>query len=305
VPKTTVSSGRSGTRSLRRVARRYLDRAEKSLAGDPPSSRAVHAARKSLKKARTGLRLLRPTLAASIYRRENVALRDAAHSLNEARDASVLLQTLQSLRSHESSLRSSTTLAELARELQSSRSRAEARLHSRPVLDSLRQALKQAERRARDWPVGRHGWTVLGPALRRIYRSGRRCTPSARSLPPDEALHEWRKQVKYLRYALRMLKPMAPGPLGALERRAHDLSDHLGQEHDFALLAGHALAFGAAHSGHDRDQGLRALIRIIEERRRRLTSQALMEGELLYQERPRELQRRFARDWRHWRNSNS
>jgi CHAD domain-containing protein len=289
---------------VRRIARRYLDRAEESLAGDPPSSGAVHAARKSLKKARTGLRLLRPTLAASVYRRENLALRDAAHRLNEARDASVLLRTLQWLHSHAPSLRSSTTVAELARELQGSQARAEARLHSPRVLDSLRHALEQSERRARDWPVGRHGWTVLGPGLRRIYRSGRRRTPSARSMPSDEALHAWRKQVKYLRYALGMLKPIAPGALGALERRAHNLSDHLGEEHDLALLAEHALAYGAAHSAHNGDRGLRALLRIIEERRRRLASLALTEGELLYQQRPRAVQRRFARDWHRWRSSN-
>ncbi len=298
--KTTVSCGRSGTRALRRVARHYLVRAERSLADT--SADAVHEARRSLKKARTSLRLLRPALGTAAYRRENAALRDAAHGLDAARDARVLLQALQSLWRDERSLRSSAAVAELARALHGAQVSAQARLQSGQVRGPLRHALKRAERRARHWRVGRHGWAVLGPALRRVYRTGRRCTPSARSVPPDETLHEWRKQVKYLRYALEMLEPIAPGELRALERRAHNLSDHLGKAHDFALLAEHALAYGVAHSAVQ-DDGLRALLRIIQERRKRLASSALMEGELLYQDRPRSLQRRLAHEWRHWRDS--
>lgn len=301
----TISSGRSGTRAVRRVAGHYLERAEQSLARAPPSQAAVHEARKALTKARANLRLLRPALGESIYRRENAALREAAHGLNAARDASVLLQTLRSLQRRERALRGSTVVAALARSLASAQSKAQGRLRRPQVLDPLRGAVKHAEGRARRWPVGRHGWMVLGPALRRIYRTGRRRTPSARSLPPDEALHEWRKQVKYLRYALKSLKPIAPGAFGALERRAHDLSDHLGQAHDLALLAQRAMAYGATHSGAVEDEGLQVLLKIIEERRRRLARTALTEGELLYQDRPGAFQRRFSRAWRHWRSSHS
>lgn len=303
--KTTISSGRSGTRALRGVTLHFLERADESLGRKPPSNGAVHEARKSLKKARAGLRLLRPALGSKVYRRENAALREAAHRLNAARDTGVLLQTLQSLRRRERSLRASAVVADLARDLQSAQARAQAQLRADQVLASLHRTLQQSEQRGRGLRVGRHGWTVLGPGLQRIYRAGRRRTPSARALPPDAALHEWRKQVKYLRYALRMLRPMAPGRLGALERRAHALSDHLGDAHDFALLAQYAQAFGAAHLGSLQDEGLRRLLQIIEQRRQRLATTALTEGELLYQDRPRSFQRRLSASWRHWRGSAS
>jgi CHAD domain-containing protein len=265
----------------------------------------VHDARRSLKKARAGLRLLRPALGAVVYRRENSALRAAAHGLNAARDAQVLLQTLRSLQ-RARPLRTSTAAARVARWLHGARAAAQDRLSRDRVLVSVREAVEQAERRARHWRVGRRGWTALGPALRRIYRSGRRRVPSARTMPPDEALHEWRKQVKYLRYALKMLRPIAPGPLGALERRARELSDRLGEAHDLALLARQVSVYGAIRGARARrTDGLQELLDVIERRRERLASAALAEGELLYRGQPRALERRFARAWRRWRLSTS
>src|SRR5689334_2583821 len=51
---------------------------------------AVHDARKKLKSARAGLRLLRP-LDEPLYRRENERLRDAGRRLSAVRDGKVLL----------------------------------------------------------------------------------------------------------------------------------------------------------------------------------------------------------------------
>ena len=64
----------------------------------PFDARRVHAARKALKQARAALRLLRPCLDAAVYRRENLALRDAGRALAPLRDARVLLDAADRLR---------------------------------------------------------------------------------------------------------------------------------------------------------------------------------------------------------------
>jgi hypothetical protein len=76
----SIEVDRSGTRSLRRVARHVIRRASRALASRGLSDTAVHNARKDLKRARTVLRVLRPALTNSIYRRENAVLRAAAHA---------------------------------------------------------------------------------------------------------------------------------------------------------------------------------------------------------------------------------
>ena len=67
-----------------------LGRATGGEAGDgatPPRSAAVHEVRKSLKKIRAALRLVRPVIGDKSYRRENTCFRDAARPLTEVRDA--------------------------------------------------------------------------------------------------------------------------------------------------------------------------------------------------------------------------
>ena len=61
---------------------------------------AVHEARKSFKKVRALLRLVRPVIPAQHYRQENTACRDAARPLTEVRDAKVLIETLDQLAQH-------------------------------------------------------------------------------------------------------------------------------------------------------------------------------------------------------------
>jgi CHAD domain-containing protein len=85
--------------ALRACAREQLDDAL-SLLGDERArdpAKAVHEARKDLKKARAVLRLARPALRSKAYRRENGALRDAGRLMSAARDADVLVTTMEGL----------------------------------------------------------------------------------------------------------------------------------------------------------------------------------------------------------------
>src|SRR5262245_3310108 len=82
-----ASSVRSCAREQLAGAAEQLERAD----GDPV--KAVHEARKHLKKTRALLRLVRPALGREAYRSENDALRDTGLALSGARDADVRVQT--------------------------------------------------------------------------------------------------------------------------------------------------------------------------------------------------------------------
>lgn len=295
----TIEPGSSGTRALQRVARHFARRAGRALASATTSDTAVHEARKDLKRCRTALRLVRPALGEATYGRENGVLRAAAHSLNAARDAKVLTQTLQSLRHDYSALQRDPGVAALLRALQAQEAAVRGRLRTPPSpLARTRGALARQRSRMNDWLVGTYGWSVLGPALRRIYRSGRRALPAGQPRPADRTLHEWRKQVKYLRYALEILTPMRKRKMAELARHARRLTECLGEAHDLAVLAQRARGFGQ-RNGVD----LGALLARIERRRGQLTRHALAVGEPLYRARPRDWERPLARDWRRWRRA--
>src|SRR5262245_24048449 len=87
----------AGVRDLQRIFHAQLDEAITVLSGSRVDDEQVHDARKTLKKARATLRLMRDELGKSVYARENGALRDAARPLGSVRDARVLPQTLEEL----------------------------------------------------------------------------------------------------------------------------------------------------------------------------------------------------------------
>jgi CHAD domain-containing protein len=136
---------------------------------------------------------------------------------------------------------------------------------------------------------------VLCPTLKRIYKRGRRVLPTARPLPADRSLHEWRKQVKYLRYALEILAPLRAQKLTRLPRQAEQLTDSLGEAHDLAMLAQKARSFAKRNR-----VDLQHLLAIIDRRRARLTLDALSRGKRLYRDRPVDWERPLSRYWRRW-----
>src|SRR5579863_3060081 len=83
---------------IRRVIREEIDSAESHLAGKKKTTRdeAIHDARKSIKKVRATLRLIRHQLGDS-WKRENAHLRDIAARLSQFRDAFVIIETFDDL----------------------------------------------------------------------------------------------------------------------------------------------------------------------------------------------------------------
>src|SRR3954451_4194295 len=83
--------------TVRAAAREQLDAAADGLAQGEDPVEAVHAARKRLKRTRSLLRLVGPGMRARDYRARNTTLRDAGRALSGARDADVMVETVDKL----------------------------------------------------------------------------------------------------------------------------------------------------------------------------------------------------------------
>ena len=292
---TRLHRSETGTQGARRIARAQIAEALRELERRPLSDKAVHAARKSLKKARAMLRLLRPSMGGAAYHRENAALRDIARSFCEIRDARVLLQTLEQLarRSREGRPRA---ISELQRVLRRERAAVRARLLQEVGLfEGQLQALREAHRRAGRWRVGRRGWAVLGAGLARVYGQGRRALALARRDPAAARLHEWRKQTKYLWHQLQVLEPLGPAVARGADL-AHRLADALGMDHDLWVLRTTVAAKVSARAGRQQ------LIGLIDQRAEGLRGQAFVLGRELYADTAPEFEARLHGLWRSWRH---
>jgi CHAD domain-containing protein len=264
----TISSPARPVRQCRKVFVHQLKCALEELECSKPS---IHGARKQLKRARATLRLLRPAIGDDLYRRENVAARDAARPLSMGRDEEILQDTLDKLGAAAPGLR----IRKSARQV-----------HARQ-LGRIKAALNRSMTRARTWRLHADGWECIAAGLRATYRRGRRALRQARSNRDTNDLHEWRKQTKYAWHQLQVLTPVAIGPVGELADEFHHLADYLGDEHDLAIL-------------RERAKASVELKTLIDRRREELQDRAFALGERLYAEKPKAFVDGLEQHWVEW-----
>jgi CHAD domain-containing protein len=268
--------------------------------GNAPEERAIHETRKALKRLRALLRLLREQLGERRFACEYELLRDAAQRLAGARDAEVMVDTLDALLERQPGKPAHRrAMVELRKLLVAEREAAARRtLGDGAARAEVSRELMGLRERAQRWSLPeRPGIAVVESDLQRVYRAGRRHHRRAgRSMIGDRgksgarALHEWRKRVKDLRYAAEILN------LRPLAHRADTLGELLGEEHDLALLAALLPPPGRGpFKGKRGKQSRKALLKRIARRRRRLRKRALHQGERLYRRRPKRFTERVRR----------
>jgi CHAD domain-containing protein len=266
----TLASADRPVHQCREILLHQIAAAIDELEGSKPN---VHGARKQLKRARATLRLLRSATGDDVYRRENIAARDAARPLSRARDDEVLSNALDGLLEHFDRNAPRLQIAQTSHKLAAGQ------------LDQIKAALGRSMARVKEWDPDSAGWDSIEGGLRATYRRARRALRNARSDRATDDLHEWRKQTKYLWHQLQVLTPLAAGPVGELADEFHHLADYLGDEHDLAVLRERVAASGELNT-------------LIDRRREELQDKALALGERLYADKSKAFVDRLEEHWR-------
>lgn len=277
-----------------RCADEQLDRAVSELTqgiGEDPVE-AVHAARKAIKKERSLLRLARASMDSAQRRRENAALRDVGRSLSTARDAEVMLDTLEQLSARYVGQLPETVFAQIHDRLRERRDRERAELAASSRAGRAADELQAVRARHARWRLARGGWPAIERGLQRSYRDGRALFSRARSERGFEGWHAWRKRAKDLWYQERLLAPAAGPSVAGHAKDAHRLADALGDDHDLGVLED-ALRSGTMTPPVDLD----AVLELIGYRRRELQAEALRLGARIYAESPKQFIRRIRSSW--------
>lgn len=266
----------------RRLADDELGAAIARLRGQEGSpDQRVHAARKSIKRVRALLRLLREGMRKSRFSADNLALGDAARGLSAARDAAVAITTFDQLVSEPDTLLAALRLDLVVRSRDSRAAADEATLHAAAeALETLRPRLLA--------DLGEPDWEVIEAGLATSYAGGRAAMRAAFAEPHDEAFHRWRKRAKDLWYQAQVLEGSCPPQLRALSEMLAELGDRLGEDHDLAVLAAAAAASPAL------GERLAARHELLRDAARQL-------GRKIYAERPRAFLRRMRVYWQVWR----
>ncbi len=283
---------------VRRIARGRIDDAHDRLlaASANELGAAVHDTRKDLKRLRACVRLARPALGEATYERENTALRMAGRRLSGARDAQVLVETLDALTARfAAELPPALTSALRARLLEEREQATAALRDDDAALAATRADLAAARTRVASWTLAGDGFEALAPGLRRIHARGRTRLRAAAKDPTDENLHEARKRVKDLWYATQLVRAAKPKTLERLSARAHDLANVLGDDHDLAVLRARVLAHPQCFED---DASLQALLAVLDRRRAALQRRASKLADRVYDVPSKRFAARIARGWR-------
>ena len=240
---------------------------------------AVHEFRKSIRRTRSMLRLLRHSLPKAKYKRLRIDLRALHRSTSRLRDRHVVLHTLTNL----------SLPDELAEPVRAHISVAEptrpddalaALLETLDDIEAARVRLKTAlPRKVR--------WRMLTKDLQDTYRRARKDMRATARGRDDDAVHDWRKRTKELVYQVELLTHGARKGHGRkLRRQLAGLAETLGQVIDLETLA----SYVTQHVPHDAHG---PLLRAIERARRGHQRQALATGKRLFKKKPGQFTRRF------------
>jgi CHAD domain-containing protein len=296
--------------ALHRVCLSELNSAITTLRRDPDERRGVHETRKSLKRLRAMLRLVRDTVGYGVYRGENVVLRDTGRRLSAVRSSEVLAKLARAETDALGGAMARESARMLVSELEERHDRAATDLFAdrQHVIDLLTTLLCSRARFER-WPLvgtdpDAHGvprraipddFGAVAPGVRRVYRRGKRAMAGAAAEPSTETFHEWRKRAKYLQYQLEALRPRLPDVIGGEAIALAELGEALGDEHDLGELA--ELLVTEPHLVPD-DAARHALALAVATKRHELQRRALRLGARSYHEPPDAFVARLAGYWR-------
>lgn len=283
---------------LRRVVREEIESAGDHLSDKRKTTRdeAIHEARKSLKKVRATLRLVRGEMGEA-YVRENARLRDIAARLSEFRDAFAIIGTFDDLKNQFRDQGAGTKLRSVRAGLTKRCDESGRDEDVGVVLNAAAAALQRAARRVKNWPLERDGYEAIAPGLVETYRSGRKALARAKEDPSAENFHQLRKRVKDHWYHIRLLEGLWTEVMEAYEKSLKDLEDWLGSDHNLTVLRDRIAAEPAFFG---KEKQIELTFDLIAGYQKKLRAEAVPLAERIYEEKPRDFTRRMRHLWDTW-----
>jgi CHAD domain-containing protein len=280
---------------VRDIATELIDKAIAATKRRQDAERTVHNLRKTCKKLRGLIRLVRPVFAD--YHAENAAFRAAGRSLSHLRDTAVLIQTYDNLLEAYEDQVDAARFAPVRRHLTLQHRRLARQADMARRLEEFRERMSAARRRAERWRLSEDGFDAIEPGLARSYKAARRAMAAASKDTTAEAIHDWRKRVKDHWYHAHLLTPLWPKQMKTSRIVAKDLSELLGEHHDLEVFAHHLPEHEVADAAD-----LDVLTGLARRRQQAIADDAFLMGARLLAEPTRHLTGRWRSYWHVWRS---
>lgn len=279
--------------AVRRIGREQTERAETELTANPEKPEVIHGVRKSLKRVRALLRLVRSGLGETTFKAENGRYRDIGRLLAGERDRHVMLTTVSALEARHGLDRKLVTRLQSAISARTPAGQTNGAAHPGEHVSSAIKQLAEARRSFRKLAIQPDDMSVVVDGLERGMRSCRKTFQAAYVAETDEAFHEWRKTVQHHWRHMMLLSRAWPELMVARAHESRELSQLIGEDHDHGVLAAYVLDPGTEI---DR-KAARDIAKLCRKRQATIRSHARPLGERLLAEGAEGLARRVGVYW--------
>jgi excisionase family DNA binding protein len=285
---------------IRRIIVELIDETVHQLTTTPDGPhRAVHNTRKSCKRIRAALRLVRDALGEEAYHLENAYYRDVSRQLADVRDSLVIVYALEAVAKHFEAEITPGAFDHIRQRLFARHQTVSQQiLADGEVLLKVAEALQVGRERVLAWPLAGQGFGLFAPGLARVYRRGRRRMAKAYASGDAALFHDWRKRVKYLWHQMEILRPIWPTRLDSLVVDLKQVSDYLGDAHDLVALGQMLIEQPALV---ENDPALPLLLTLIERWQDDFEAAASPLGARLFFETPAQFVATIEQYWQLWR----
>jgi CHAD domain-containing protein len=293
-----LKKGETVPEGIRRIVHEEVDSALKELSHSNGKKRdeGIHEARKSIKKIRGAMRLVRPELGRA-YKSENARLQSVGRKLSEIRDATAIIEVFDGLmEKHKDGLQKSASSA-IRRGLEASKRETEQRAGTANAVKGATAVLRSIGKRVDKWPLKKDGFKAIAGGLEERYRRGRQAMATVQKDDAPEKYHEWRKRVKDHWYHVRLMESLWTDVMQAHETSLHDLETWLGDDHNLVVLCGKVQDAPENFGG---EENMRLFVALAQQEQKELREKSLSLGERVYERKPRRFVRDMEKLWDAW-----
>jgi CHAD domain-containing protein len=254
--------------------------------------KAIHQARKSFKKIRAALKLVKHNF--NHYDNENKWFRDRGREISQLRDATANLKVLEELSTRFKSSSQESIFGTLAQELRANRDKLrDTKLKQEKLLQRLESNLDEKIKSVSGWKVNAETFEDIQPNIKRSYTKGQHELKEVLHNTKPKHIHEFRKKAKSLRYQLDLLNRLWPAMMDTTEDEFHKLTKYTGTMNDLNNLK---QAISSLDTFIPRKE-LDTVELMIENWREYLREQVVLLGPRLYAETPKVFCNRLAVYW--------
>ncbi len=281
----------SASKGIKRIITGQIENALRELNDDSINlEEAVHDSRTGFKKIRAALRLVKDGTGKEAFAEENTFFRDAGRKISSFRDTAVLISTLDKIIENYPGEPDKAFFDKLRNKLivNSSQSDADKAELGKKLKEEFK-IIAEQKSKINSLKISGNNISLLFRGLRRVYSQGRKAMIASSSDPKVENYHEWRKRVKYLWYCVKILRCSWSNLFKELAKSLHELSDLLGDAHDYFLLKNYINRYGIIRDAEKK----KSLNEFIEANISKLYSEAEILGRKIYFEKPKDFANRI------------